>query len=197
MTKRLTILFAAALAFAAVDAPAQSSLRVRGTITAVDATTIAVKSRTGEDLKLALPENVAGSFPKNVAFEEIKEGDFLGTTAKKGPDGKLIAMEVHYLPATAGSGHSPWDLAPDSTMTNANVGAIVKGAGGRGLTLNYKDGTQTIAVPDGTPIVRSVPGAKTDLVPGAYVVIAATVGTDGKKSAARIQVSKDGVKPPT
>jgi hypothetical protein len=196
MTARLATLFLATFALCAIDAVAQSNVRIRGTITAVDATTISVKSRTGEDMKFALPDNVAVSVPKNVSFDEIKETDFLGVTSKKGPDGKLVAVEVHYLPPTAGSGHTPWDLAPDSTMTNANVGTIVKGAGARSLTLNYKDGSQTIAVPDGTPIVRSVPGVKADLVPGAYVFISAQVGADGKMSAGRIQVSKDGVRPP-
>ena len=38
-------------------ASAQTNVRVRGTITAVDATSMSVKSRDGRDLKLALPEN--------------------------------------------------------------------------------------------------------------------------------------------
>jgi hypothetical protein len=194
-TPTAPLLFAVLVCFTAT-ATGQSSVRIRGTITAVDATTIAVKSRTGEDVKLALPENATVAVAKAVPFEDIKEGDYVGSTAKKRADGKLVAVEVHYLPATAQAGHTPWDLAPDSTMTNANVGTIVKTPGARELTLNYKDGMQTILVPDGTPVVRSVPGSRADLVPGEYVFIAATVGTDGRMSAARIQVSKDGVRPP-
>jgi hypothetical protein len=52
-----------------------------------------------------------------------------------------------------GEGHYPWDLRPQSTMTNANVeqvGAIVDG---RTLTLKYKGGQMEIFVPADTPIV--------------------------------------------
>jgi len=114
----------------------------------------------------------------------------------KRPDGALVALEVHYLPPNVPPGHTPWDLQPGSTMTNANVEAVVQSAGNRELTLKYKDGMQKILVPDGVPIVRAVPGARSDLVVGEYVFIAAQGAPDGKLTALRIQVSKDGVKPP-
>ena len=81
-------------------------------------------------------------------------------------------------------------------MTNANVEATVAAAGKRELTLKYKDGVQKIVVPEGIPLVRAVPGSRSDLVPGEYVFVAAQVAPDGKMTALRIQVSKDGVKPP-
>jgi hypothetical protein len=81
-------------------------------------------------------------------------------------------------------------------MTNASVGAIVAETGRRELTLQYKGGSQTIVVPDGIPLVRAVPGTRADLKPGEYIFAAAQVNTDGTMTAPRIQVSKDGVKPP-
>jgi hypothetical protein len=63
------------------------------------------------------------------------------------------------------------------------------------MTLQYKDGAQKILVPDGVPITTSVPGDRSLLVPGAYVFMVAQVAPDGTLSVARIQVSKDGVKP--
>jgi len=44
--------------------------------------------------------------------------------------------------------------------------------------------------------VRAVPGTRADLVVGEYVFIGAQAAPDGKLRAPRIQVSKDGVKPP-
>jgi hypothetical protein len=41
-------------------------------------------------------------------------------------------------------GHRPWDLEPDSMMTNARVTAVVQSTNGRELTLTYKDGSQKI-----------------------------------------------------
>ena len=81
-------------------------------------------------------------------------------------------------------------------MTNANVESIVTRTGNGELTLKYKGGTQKIVVPDGVPIVRAVPGTRADLVPGEYIFTVAQTGADGTLTATRVQVSKDGVKPP-
>ena len=188
-------LFCGALALAgAVDA--QTAMRVRGTITGFDGSVLALKSREGQDLKLQLVENATVAVAKPVKFEDFKPGDYVGSAAVKRPDGTLVALEVHYLPPTVPPGHTPWDLQPGSTMTNASVEVIVADAGRRELTLKYKDGEQRILVPEGVPIVRAVPGSRADLVVGEYVFVAAQAFPDGKMTALRVQVSKDGVKPP-
>ena len=68
---------------------------------------------------------------------------------------------------------------PGSTMTNANVEAMVTAAGKRELTLKYKDGMQKILVPEGVPIVRAVPGNRSDLKVGEYVFAVAQVAPSG------------------
>lgn len=175
---------------------AQSNVRVRGQITAVTAQGITVKSRDGRDLALALPEAATVSVTRAVRFDEIKDGDFLGATTKRDASGNEVAVELHYLPPTANAGQSAWDLAPNSKMTNAIVQAKVVGAGNREITVQYPGGTQKILVPEGTPIVRAVPGTRADLAVGEYVFAAAQAAGDGTLSAQRVQVSKDGVRPP-
>jgi hypothetical protein len=177
-------------------ADAQTAMRIRGTITGFDGSVLALKSREGQDLKLQLVENATVAVAKPVKFEDFKPGDYVGSAAVKRPDGTLVALEVHYLPPTVPPGHTPWDLQPGSTMTNANVEAVVAATGKRELTLKYKDGEQKILVPEGIPLARSVPGSRADLVVGEYVFVAAQAFPDGKMTALRIQVSKDGVKPP-
>ena len=82
-------------------------------------------------------------------------------------------------------------------MTNGNVeGTVAKTAGGQQLMLRYKDGSQTIVVPAGTPVVTNVPADRTALKPGEYIFTSAAVGPDGTLTVQRIQVSRDGVKPP-
>ena len=186
----------AVLALAATAADAQTPMRVRGTITAIDGNVLSVKSRDGKDLKVHITDDVGVAVAKAVKFEDIKQGDYVGSATTKRADGALVALEVHYLPPAVPPGHIPWDLAPGSMMTNANVEAMVTAAGKRELTLKYKDGMQKILVPDGVPIVRAVPGNRADLKPGEYIWAGAQAAPDGKITAPRIQVSKDGVKPP-
>jgi hypothetical protein len=45
-----------------------------------------------------------------------------------------------------GEGHRPWDLVPNSTMTNATVTQMVKGVQGNEITLKYKEGEKKIVV---------------------------------------------------
>lgn len=177
-------------------AAAQTPARIRGTITAINGNVMTVKERDGRDLKLQLPDNVVVAVAKSGKFEEIKPGDYLGATSVAGADGKPVAVELHYIPTTVAEGQGPWDLRPNSTMTNAKAASTVTDIGKREITLEYKGQTQILAVPDGTPVVRSVPGARADLVVGEYIFTVAQVGADGSMTAARIQVSKDGVKPP-
>ncbi len=53
-----------------------------------------------------------------------------------------------------------------------------------------------VIVPEGIPVVTAVESDRSLLKPGEYVVVAATLGADGKVTAMRVQVGKDGVKPP-
>ncbi|HZQ63399.1 MAG TPA: hypothetical protein VFC24_18715 [Casimicrobiaceae bacterium] len=196
MRVRLAVVVLTALFACAIDVDAQTPARIRGTITAIDDHTLSVKERDGRDLKLKLPENLAVAVAKAARFEDIKQGDYLGATTSPGPDGNPVAVELHYLPTTVPEGQGPWDLRPGTTMTNASVQSVVTDVGKREITLKYKGTTQTVLVPEGTPIARSAPGTRADLVPGEYIFTVAQVASDGSMTAGRIQVSKDGVKPP-
>ena len=50
-------------------------------------------------------------------------------------------------------------------MTNATVARVAPVTNGRTMTLHYKDGEQTIVVPDGVPVITLQPGDP--LAPGA------------------------------
>jgi hypothetical protein len=175
-------------------AQAQTNVRVRGTITAVDGDMLAVKSRDGKELKLQLAPDATVATAKTAKLADLKD-KYVGSTAMQ-KDGRLVAVEVHTLPPAAAPGHTPWDLEPGSTMTNANLTGVAQVSGGNEITMNYQGGSQKIFVPEGTPIVTTVPGSRSDLKPGEYVFVAARQEGDGKLTAQRVQVSKDGVRPP-
>ena len=191
-----------ALAFIAVTAGAQQpppQVRIRGDIVSLTGPDLKVKTREGQEVTIKLADNVGVSTVRKVALEDIKPGTFVGIAATPQRDGRLMAQEVLLFPEAmrgTGEGHRPWDLTPDSTMTNATVEASVMEAKNGVLQLKYKDGEKNIVVSPETPLVTIAPGDKSLLKPGAYVFVAATKGPDGTLNAARITAEKDGVKPP-
>ncbi|HEU4922217.1 MAG TPA: hypothetical protein VFT23_03995 [Burkholderiales bacterium] len=189
--KRLALLI---LVFFSSLAIAQAPTRVRGTITSLEGDVLSVKSREGKDLKIHLVSNVGVTTAKTTTLDELK-GKYVGVTAiDKG--GNMTAVEVHAIPPQAKPGHFPWDLQPGSTMTNANLDGIAQVSGGNEITLSYQGGSQKILVPSGTPIVAFDPGSRADLKPGEWIWTNARQESDGKIVAERLNVSKDGVKPP-
>ena len=181
-------------------AQAQTVMRVRGTITAFDGHVLTVKTRDGKDLKVNIPENTSISSLIELQMDDIKQGSFVGVTAiKRGSEGAQYALEVHVFPEASrgsGEGHRDWDLEPGSTMTNANIDAIVELNNGKELALGYKGGIQKIIVPPDTPIVSFVPGDKSLLQTGIPVFAVAQQAADGTLTVQRILVGKDGLKPP-
>jgi hypothetical protein len=142
MSLRQCVALFAGILLAVTAVQAQTSMRVRGTITAVDGNVLSVKSRDGREMKITLADNVAVLVAKAIRFEDIKPGDKLGVTSMPGPNGMPVAVEVHYLPPGVPEGQGPWDLQPGSTMTNAVVAAIVTATGNRELTLQFQGTTK-------------------------------------------------------
>ncbi len=198
MKPYLVTLFATVFALAGSIADAQQKTqRIRGTITAFDGTMLSVKSRDGRDLVIELTEKASVAAAKAITLADLKQGDYVGSTTMKRADGALVAVEVHTIPRTVREGHGPWDLQPGSMMTNANIASTEPTAGGQEMILEYKDGSQKILVPAGTPIVTTVSTDRSALKPGEYVWLNAEVGGDGKLTfSGRLQVSRDGVRPP-
>ncbi|MGA7329741.1 MAG: hypothetical protein WBX25_35990 [Rhodomicrobium sp.] len=180
-------------------AVAQDTVRVRGTIERVDGSVYVIKSRDGAELKVALADNPQIAGVAKASLSDIKQGAFVGVTAMPQANGNQSALEVHIFPEAmrgTGEGHYPWDLRPQSTMTNANVEQVVTAVDGQTLTLKYKDGEKKILVPTNTPIVIYVPGDKSDLKLGAKVFIVAIRQPDGTLQGRAWRVGRDGVTPP-
>jgi len=191
----MRLVAAVLLALVTSAALAQTNVRVRGTITSLSGDVLAVKTREGRDVKLNLTPDVAVNTARAMKLSEIKEGTLVGVTSVKDGD-RLVAKEVHIIPPTANQGHMPWDLLPNSTMTNGALSAPAKVAGGDVITVKYKDGEQKITVTADTAIVGFDPGSRADLKPGEFIFATARVDGDGKFVAPRVAVSKNGVKPP-
>jgi len=190
-----------AVTFAHAQTPAQPAAptqRLRGTVESFDNTTLVVKERSGEVLRLALADSFGINEVVPTELGSIAAGSYIGTAAMPQADGTLQALEVLVFPEQArgtGEGHYPWDLQPGSTMTNATVADVVGQAKGRTLKLRYKDGEKTLQVPEGVPVVTVKPGDRSLLVPGAKVLVTAQL-RDGKPTALRVLAGRNGFAPP-
>ena len=184
----------------AASAQQPPAVRIRGTIEAIDGPLLTVKSREGTDMKVRLTDNVAVFGVANIAMSEIKQGSYIGVSAMPEPDGTQKALAVHIFPEAqrgVAEGFRPWDLRPNSTMTNATVAQTVEGTDGQNILVKYKDGEKKVVVPPGTPIVTFLVGDKSELKPGAKIIIfGATRKDDGTLEANRVNVGRDGITPP-
>jgi hypothetical protein len=191
----LTMVLVAPAAWAQEPPP----VRIRGTIESIEVSTYVVKNRDGAELKVTISENPQIAGIVKASLSDVKQGSFVGVTAMPQADGGQRALEVHIFPESmrgTGEGHYPWDLRPQSTMTNANVDERVTAVDGQTLTLKYKDGEKKIFVPTNTPIVAYVPGDKNDLKVGAKVFIIAVKQPDGTLQGRAWRVGRDGITPP-
>jgi hypothetical protein len=196
-------LIAAALVAASVlCATAQQSLtptRVRGTIEGVDGDVLSVRSRSGEQVKLHMTSDVRVVGITRISLADIKLGSFIGTTTVPGPDGRQNAVEVHVFPENmrgTGEGSRPYDLKPNSTMTNATVAETVAGNDGQTLMIKYKDGEKKVTVGPETPVVTYVPADRADLKTDAKIIAFIKQLPDGSFETNRISVGRDGLTPP-
>ena len=193
---------AAALSLLAVTsiANAQGTVRLRGTVDRIEGSMYVIKLSDGTEAKVAPTEKALFVAIVKASLSDIKQGSFVGTTGMPQADGSQKAIEVHIFPEAmrgTGEGHYPWDLRPQSTMTNANVEQTATGVDGQTLTLKYKDGEKKILVPPDAMIVTYVPGDKSEITPGTKIFIAAAKKLDdGTFQTPRINYGKNGLGPP-
>jgi hypothetical protein len=162
--------------------------RVRGTLDRVNGNMLTIKTRSGTPTTVQLKDGAT-------VIATVK-----GSTAMPQPDGTIKAVEVHVFAEPLrgiGEGHYPWDLMPNSSMTNAAGTQQVKKAEGNTLMLKYKDGEKTIVVPSDATVLNLIPGDRDDLKPGAKIFIPRwEKRADGTWEATVALVGRDGITPP-
>ena len=173
--------------------------RIRGEIEKVDGNMLTVKARDGAEMKVKLADNPRIMAMVKASLADIKPNSYIGVTALPQPDGSQKAIAIHIFLENmrgTGEGHRPWDLRPGSTMTNAAVDTTVTGVNGQEVTVKYKDGEKKVVIPPETPIVAYAPGEKSEVKPGAQIIImGATKQADGTYETPAINVGR-GVTPP-
>jgi len=166
----------------------------------MDNNTLSIATKSGKETNVPLKDGAPIIAVNKGAMSDIKDNTFVGITAMPQPDGTQKAVEVHVFEESlrgVGEGHYPWDLKPDSTMTNGAVAQQVQKVEGNTLQVKYKDGEKTIVVPKDAEVVNLVPGSKDDLKTGAHVFIPRWEKQgDGTWMATVVVVGRDGITPP-
>ena len=200
MTARLA---AAAIGIALFATPAawaqqQKPVRVSGTITAVDGSTLVVKGGDRAGIKVKLRDKAAVFGVVKATLADIKAGSFVGVGAMPQSDGSQRAIRIMIFAETqrgTGEGHRPWDR-PGSTMTNATVDQTVASVSGQVLMVKYKGGEKKIVVPPEATILAYVVSDRSELKPGAMIRIqSAMKQADGMFETSRVNVGRGGVVP--
>ena len=189
----------AAILLAAVSVPSfAQKIRVRGEIEKLDHSVLTVKDKGGNVLNIGLDNHTTVDAMTKASLADITTGKFVGTAAHTGgPNGDLIAMEVHiFADGMRGTGEGHHPMKKGTTMTNATVESVVTGVHGRVLTLHYKGDEQKVEVPDGVPIVMLTPSNRGALKPGEHVSFNATEHADGTITSSRVTVGVNGLIPP-
>jgi hypothetical protein len=176
------------------------TVRIRGTIDGVDGKTMSIKAREGNDVKVNMTDDISVIGIAKTSLSEIKPGSYIGVSALPQPDGSQKAFAIHIFPEAmrgAAEGHRPWDQRPNSTMTNATVAQTVTAVDGQVIDVKYKDGEKKVVVPPDAAIVAFVSGEKSEIKPGAKVIIfGAMKKDDGSLETNRIGIGRDGIAPP-
>jgi hypothetical protein len=183
MTRRTVGASAVALLFAASFAAAQAPqmVRVRATLENVSVPMLTAKSRDGAEMKIKLADNAPVNEVVKASLADIKADSYIAVTAMPQPDGTQKAVAILIFPEAmrgVGEGHRPWDLEPNSTMTNATVAEQVAGTDGQTVTVKYKDGDKKILVTPATIIVTYKKSAASDLKAGQKIFVAAAKKLD-------------------
>ena len=189
----------AILALAAGGATAQQSMRVSGTVEGFDGNVLTIKSAKDGEVKVNLTGDATVFGVTKATIADVKPGAFIGVGAMPQPDGSQRAIQVTVFAEVQrgqGEGHRPWDVRPNSTMTNATVDQVVAGVDGQVVMVKYKDGEKKIVIPADAVVLAYVVGDKAELKPGAQIaIVRALKKPDGSLEANRVNVGRGGVVP--
>ena len=136
-TKLSTVVLVLAACATSISAFAEETpARVRGTLQKMDGNNLTIATKSGNETNVPLKDGAPVIAVTKGAMSDIKSNTFVGITAMPQPDGTQKAVEVHVFEESlrgTGEGHYPWDLMPNSTMTNGAVAQQVEKVEGNTL----------------------------------------------------------------
>ena len=199
MIGRFAFAFVLLLLVVGVSGAQQQTLRVTGVVESFDGRVLAIRSDKLSEVKVSLAANATVFGVAEAKLADVKPGSYIGVGAMTQPDGSQRAIQVTILAESQrglSEGHRPWDVRPNSTMTNGTVDQTVASVDGQVVMVRYKDGEKKIVVPPDAIIRAYVVGDKSELKPGARItIVRARKKSDGALEADRVNVGRGEVVP--
>lgn len=178
---------------ASTGAPARppAFTRYAGTVTAVAADHLTIKAQDGQTSDVPLSPTWTAVATRPVDIEAIKPGSFVATanTNIDATSGKSIELRIFEPGNKGGEGSFPMQQ-PNTTMTNATVQTVSKGAQGRELVVAYPGGTRHIIVPPDVQVIGNFPVDRDSIKPGDEIIAFGVKGDDGVVRVTRVQVAR-------
>lgn len=120
-------LLSSSVAIAANAPPAPKTALVRGTIQALDAKSMTIRTDAGTDFTATVTIGTRFATVEKRSLSQIKPTDFVGITSVPGKNGHLDAQEIHVIPlAGLGEGQYPWEHHPSGAKTSG-MGSMTNG----------------------------------------------------------------------
>lgn len=199
MIRRFAFAFVLLLLVVGVSGAQQQTLRVTGVVESFDGRVLVIMSNKLGEVKVSLAANATVFGVAEAKLADVKPGSYIGVGAMPQPDGSQRAIQVTILAESQrglSEGHRPWDVRPNSTMTNGTVDQTVASVDGQVVMVRYKDGEKKIVVPPDAIIRAYVVGDKSELKPGARItIVRARKKSDGALEADRVNVGRGEVVP--
>jgi hypothetical protein len=190
--------------------PASEPERIRGEVTRVDGSTIALKTTKGATMRLALPEAAPVFVLSKANFGELDFGTYVGAVSRKLGDNVYSPIvrdslswlhrgfELRIIDESLRGiavGHTKWDLTSDSVMTHGWVDDMEE----RVISIKYgptEEEETDVEVPRDVPVMRMMRGERSLVKPGTGVMVGAQKDADGSYTGVFVFVGKDGIVPP-
>lgn len=181
---------------------------IRGQVTKVDGSSVAVKTSDGKTLMLGMRDDTTVISLSKGSFADLDFGTYVGAVAvmlheyspivrdsavwlHKGFELRIIDEALRGIAL----GHKKWDLGSDTIIAHGWVDDIEV----RVLSIKWgpTDYDETdVEIPRDAPVNKMSIGDKSLIKAGVRVLVGANKGSDGKYVAAFVFVGKDGIAPP-
>ncbi|MFI4902181.1 MAG: hypothetical protein ACHP91_02090 [Burkholderiales bacterium] len=185
---------------------AQTPLHVRGVVVRggemilPELPPMIVRTADGREVTVQVAINPRGADVRHADRSELVAGRYVGVIATGAPDSPRHAHAVIlYPPFLAGNdeGERPWDAPPGSARVNGSIIDATSRDGALALTLRHGGHDSLFTLDEATAVVAvDDAGGFHAYPPGAHVFIDATRQRDGRITAGRVFVGKDGLVPP-